>query len=229
MFQLAVDYISLIDRINKSKKINPKLKVKSLNKTTQELLGITDITEANTANTQGTKSFYDYIHLKNGDYAVFFRIQPKNISAMPEEKLIQEIESFETVLDLSKYSFESFTFSSYQKFDDQIEYYKSLIEINEEENRERVKQKLPQHKSNDVKNRVLKNSINYLKEINATRSGAKMFYFILKINIPMRKIMDTIIKEFERLLHEAGFFPRIADYNELKEIIGTYLEDYQLE
>ena len=46
----------------------------------------------------------NHIELKNGDCLVFFRVSPKNISAMPQDKIRQEIEGLKTIIALSSHN-----------------------------------------------------------------------------------------------------------------------------
>ena len=171
-------------------------------KNTLAFIGITDV-----------KS--NYIELKNGDCLVYFRIQPKNISAMPKEKIQKEIEGLKTVIALSGYNLELSVFSSYENYDDVVQNYYDKAEEYRKEN------------PKDIRIELLSEDIRELYEINATRSGAKEFYIILRLNIAQRRDMDNAIMKTEKLIAEGDFNVKLSQGDELFDIIQVYLENFR--
>ena len=157
----------------------------------------------------------DYIELKNGDCLIFFKIQPKNISAMPKDKINQEIEGLKTVIAITSYNLELAVFSSYENYDDVVQSYRDLSDVYREAN------------SKDVRIDLLNDDIRELYEINATRSGAKEFYIILRLNMAQRKDMDNAIMKTEKLISEGNFAVKMSQGDELFDIIQIYLENFR--
>ncbi|MDR0572090.1 MAG: hypothetical protein LBG48_04535 [Rickettsiales bacterium] len=158
----------------------------------------------------------EYIELQNGDYLIFFRVSPKNISAMSEKKIREEINNFKTALSLTKHNLELIAFSSYENYDDVVQDYYHRIEFYRRENQD------------DIRISILESDIEYLNEINATRSGAKEFFIVLRINIIGRKNMYFSIRETEKLITEGGLNPQIVKGHKLFEIIQVYLENFRV-
>ena len=157
----------------------------------------------------------NYIELKNGDCLVFFRIAPKNISAMPQEKIRQEIEGLKTIIALAPQNLELTLFSSYENYDDVTCHYRDLIEVYRKVN------------PKDIRINLLEDDIRGLNEINATRSGAKEFYVVLRLNMAQRKDMENSIRQNERLISEGGLTPKVLQGSELFDLIQVYLENFK--
>ena len=183
--------LSVFDRLKTTKKKN-----------TLEFIGVVNIHEC-------------YIELKNGDYLVFFRVLPKNISAMPAMKIKQLIDNFKIILSLTKYNLELISFSSYENYDDVLDFYRHLKEGYRDSN------------NNDIRISLLEQDISYLNEINATRSGSKDFFILLRLNIAQRKNMENSIRETEKLISEGGLSPIAVKGRELFDIIQIYLENFR--
>jgi hypothetical protein len=156
-----------------------------------------------------------YIELKNGDYLTFFRVLPKNIAVMPAQEIRKEIESLSAMLSLAKDDLEFIAIPSYENYDDITMYY------------QKQRDHFREHDGNDIRAKLLESDIRYLSEINATRSGAKEFYIMLRLPISKRKEMDVTVKSCEKLINEAGFSPRVACGNELFDIVQIYLENFR--
>ena len=171
-------------------------------KNTLVFIGIVDIKE-------------NYIELKNGDCLVYFRVSPKNISAMSQEKIRQEIEGLKTIIALSSYNLEISLFSGYENYDDIVQNYHQLID--------------DYHKTNpkDIRIALLEADIRELGEINATRSGAKEFYMTLRLNMAQRWDMETAIRKTEKLLADGGLSPKITQGKEFYNLIQVYLENFR--
>jgi len=146
---------------------------------------------------------------------VYFKVQPKNISAMPKDKIQKEVDGLKTILALSSYNLEISIFSSYENYEDVVQNYRDKIDQYHEEN------------PKDVRISLLEDDIQELYEINATRSGAKEFYITLRLNMAQRKDMDNAIMKTEKLIAEGGFNVRIAQGSELFAIIQVYLENFR--
>jgi len=158
----------------------------------------------------------EYIELKNGDCLVYFRIMPENISAMPKNKVQEKIEGLKTLIALSSYNLELAVFSSYENFDDIVENYR--------EKRDDFWEQNPKDPRIDILNEDARN----LYEINATRSGAKEFYVILRLNMAQRKDMKNAIMKTEKLIAEGDFDVKMSTGNELFDIIQVYLENFKV-
>ena len=146
---------------------------------------------------------------------MYFKVQPKNISAMPKDKIQKEVDGLKTILALSSYNLEISIFSSYENYEDVVQNYRDKIDQYHEEN------------PKDVRISLLEDDIQELYEINATRSGAKEFYITLRLNMAQRKDMDNAIMKTEKLIAEGGFNVRIAQGSELFAIIQVYLENFR--
>lgn len=157
----------------------------------------------------------NHIELKNGDCLVFFRVSPKNISAMPQEKIRQEIDGLKTLIALTAFNLELSLFSSYENYDDVVQHYRDLMEVYRDTN------------PKDIRIGLLEADIKELNEINATRSGAKEFYIVLRLNMAQRKDMENSIRHTERLIAEGGLTPKTAQGAELFDLIQVYLENFR--
>ena len=140
---------------------------------------------------------------------MYFRIKPKNMSAMPKEKIQKEIEVLKTVIALSGYNLELSVFSSYENYDDVVQNYYDKAEEYRREN------------PKDIRIEMLSEDIRELYEINATRSGAKEFYIILRLNIAQRRDMDNAIMKTEKLIAEGDFNVKLSQGDELFDSIRT--------
>ena len=183
--------MSLFDKLKSTKKKN-----------TLDFLGIINITK-------------NHIELRNGDYLVFFRVLPQNISALPERKVKQVIDNFKTLLSLTKHSLELVSFSSYENYDDVLEFYRKKMEVYRNKD------------SNDARIQILAYDIEYLNEINATKSGSKEFFILLRLNIAQRKDMELSIRETLKFISEGGLSPQLVEGRELFDIIQIYLENFR--
>ena len=164
----------------------------------------------------GIKNIADnYIEIESGDFLIFYKIQPINISAMPAPKIKQYIDSFGMVLSLTKYELELISFPSYENYDDVIETYKTRIEQYRREN------------PSDRRIDLLEEDIRSLNEINATRSGAKEFFILLRLNIGKRRELDVAVAETRKLISDANLNPDIVVGENLKGIIQIYLENFR--
>jgi len=131
------------------------------------------------------------------------------MSAMPKEKIQKEIEVLKTVIALSGYNLELSVFSSYENYDDVVQNYYDKAEEYRREN------------PKDIRIEMLSEDIRELYEINATRSGAKEFYIILRLNIAQRRDMDNAIMKTEKLIAEGDFNVKLSQGDELFDSIRT--------
>ena len=151
----------------------------------------------------------NYIELKNGDCLIFFRVSPKNISAMPQEKIRQEIDGLKALIAMTTHNLELSTFSSYENYDDVVQHYRNLIDAYRKAD------------PKDIRIVLLESDIRELNEINATRSGAKEFLILLRLNMAQRRDMEINIRKIEKLIVEGGLSPKILQGGELFDLEGV--------
>jgi len=173
--------------LKKNKKTKDKIQ-----KSTQELLGIKEINEHG-------------VVIGNNQILVFFKIKPINIAVLPPSTIEAKIYSLTNVLK-NIGEFEIICLNSAESFDDNKQYLKERIEVED----------------NPVIHQLLAKDLQFLDNIQVETSTAREFLFSMRFKVDRVEQIINDKHRFEKVLKEQGFEAAKASKKEIKRILAVY-------